>query len=62
MAKIVLTCLQIHSGRSYSSDRYSFYWKKRPLAIAAINAELPPFENGEHNSESVSKFYRDKPI
>jgi len=27
---------------------------KRPLAIAAMNAELPPFKNGKHNSESVS--------
>jgi len=40
-------------GRSYSSDRYSVCGK-RPLAIAARNAELPRFKNGEHNSESAS--------
>ena len=40
-------------GRSYSSDRYSFS-RKRPLAVAAMNAELAPFKNGEHNSESAS--------
>jgi len=40
-------------GRSYSSDRYSFCGKG-PLAIAAMNAELPPFKNGEYNSESAS--------
>jgi len=27
---------------------------KRPLVIAAMNAELPPFKNGEHNFESAS--------
>ena len=27
---------------------------KRPLAIAVRNAELPPFKNGEHNSENAS--------
>ena len=27
---------------------------KRPLPIAAMNAELLPIKNGEHNSESVS--------
>jgi len=32
---------------------------KRPLDIAAMNAELPPFTNGEHKSESASKFDRD---
>ena len=32
--------------------------EKRPLAIAAVNAELPPFQNGEHNSESVSTIDR----
>jgi len=42
-----------HLGRSYSSDRYSFCGK-RPLAIAAMNTELPPFKHGEHNSESAS--------
>jgi len=47
-----------HSNRSYSSDRYLFCGK-RPLAIAAMNAELPPFENGEHNSKSVSTADRD---
>jgi len=26
---------------------------KKPLAIGAMNAELPPFKNGEHNSEST---------
>jgi len=35
------------------SDQYSV-GGKRPLAIAEMNAEFPPFENGEHNSESVS--------
>ena len=29
-----------------------------PLAIAAMNAELPSFKNGEHNSESVSTIGR----
>jgi len=42
-----------HSGRSYLSDRYSFC-RKRPLAIVAISAELPPFKNGQQNSESSS--------
>ena len=32
---------------------------KRPLAIAEMNAELPPFKNGEHNSESASALDRD---
>ena len=27
--------------------------EKRPFAIAAMNAELPPFKNREHNSESA---------
>ena len=27
---------------------------KIPLATAAVNAELPPFKNGEHNSENAS--------
>jgi len=40
-------------GCSDSSDRYSFCGK-RPLAIDAVNAELPPFNNGEHNSENES--------
>jgi len=31
-----------HLGHSYSNDRYSFC-DKTPLAITAINAELPPF-------------------
>ena len=39
-----------HLGCNYSSDRYSV-GGKRPLAIAAINAELPPFKNREHNSK-----------
>ena len=39
--------------RGYSSDRYSVCGK-RPLALAAMNAELPPFKNEEHNSESAS--------
>jgi len=30
----------------------------RPLAIAAMNAELIPFEKGEHNSESTSTLDR----
>ena len=47
-----------HSGRSYSSNRYSFCGK-RPLAIAGMNAELPPFKNGEQNSKSVSTIDRD---
>ena len=42
-----------HLSRSYSSDRYSVCGK-RLLAIAAMNAELPPFNNGEHNSENAS--------
>jgi len=47
-----------HSGRSYSNDEYSSFGK-RPLTIAAMNAELPPFKNGEHNSESASTLDRD---
>jgi len=31
---------------------------KRPLAITAMNAELLPFKNGEHNSESASTIDR----
>ena len=31
---------------------------KKPLAIAAMNVELPPFKNGEHNLESVSTIDR----
>jgi len=27
--------------------------EKRPLAIAAMNAELPSFKNGEHNLEGA---------
>ena len=42
-----------HLGRSYSSDRYSVCGK-RLLAIAAMNAELPPFKNGEHDSKHAS--------
>jgi len=39
------------------SDRYSFCGK-RPLAIVAMNTELLPFKNGEHNSESESTLDR----
>ena len=46
-----------HLGRSYSSDRYSVCGK-RLLAIAAMNAELPPFKNREYNSESTSTIDR----
>ena len=42
-----------HLGRNYSSDRYSC-GGKRPLTIAAMNAEVPPFQNGEHNFECAS--------
>jgi len=42
---------------SYSSDGYLFCGK-RPLAIAAMNMELPPFKNGVHNSEITSTFDR----
>ena len=31
----------------------TFGFGKRPLAISAMNAELSPFKNGEHNSESA---------
>ena len=31
---------------------------KRLLTIAVINAPLPPFKNGEHNSESVTNIDR----
>ena len=41
-----------HSVRSYSSNQYSLFGK-RSLCIAAMNAELPPFKNGDHNSESA---------
>ena len=41
-----------HLGRSYSSDRYSVCGKS-PLAIAAMNAEMPPFKHGEHNFKEV---------
>jgi len=44
-------------GGSYLSDQYSVCGK-RPLAIAAMNAELPPFKNGEHNPESASTIDR----
>ena len=27
---------------------------KRPLGITTMNAELPPFKNGDHNSENAS--------
>jgi len=47
-----------HSGRRYSSDRYSLFGK-RPLVIASMNAELPPFKNGGLNSESASTIDRD---
>ena len=47
-----------HSGRSYSNDQYSFF-EKRLLAITAMNTDLPPFKNGEHNSESASTLDRD---
>ena len=43
-----------YSGRSYSSDRYSFCRKKKPLAISEINVKLPPFKSGEHNPASAS--------
>jgi len=43
--------------RSYLSDQYSVCGK-RPLAIAVMNAELPLFKNGEHNSESTSTIDR----
>ena len=46
-----------HLGRSYSSDQYSVCGK-RLLAIAAMNAELPSAQNGEHNSESASACHR----
>jgi len=42
-----------HSGPHCSSDRYLLFGK-RPLAIAEINAELPPFKNREHKFESAS--------
>jgi len=29
-------------------------FEKRSLAITVMNAELPPFKNGEQNSESAS--------
>ena len=44
-------------GRSYSSDRY-LVCGKRPLAIAAMHVELPPFKYGKHNSESAPKIDR----
>ena len=44
-------------GCSYLSDWCSVCGE-RPLAIAAMNVELPPFKNGEHNSESVSTLDR----
>jgi len=37
---------------------YSFCGK-RPLAIGAMNAELPPFKNGDHNFEIASTLDRD---
>jgi len=42
-----------HLRSSYSSDRYLF-GGKRPIAIAAMYAELPSSKNGEHNFESAS--------
>jgi len=56
-----------HLGHSYSSGRYSVC-EKRPLAIAVMNAELLPFTNGEHTSESASTInrvitpLRDRPV
>ena len=47
-----------HSGRS-SDIRF---FGKRPLAIATMSAELPPFKNGEHNSENASTLGRDNPF
>jgi len=41
--KIPFSFYANHSGRSYSTDRY-LYFGKRPLAIAAMNAELPLFK------------------
>ena len=38
---------------TYSSDQYSVSGKTT-LAIAAMNLQLPPFKNGERNSESAS--------
>ena len=31
----------------------TFLFEKRPLAITAMNAELPFFRNGKHNFESM---------
>ena len=42
----------------HSGDRCLFF-EKRPFTIAAMNAELPPFKNGDQNSESASTFDRD---
>jgi len=39
-------------------DRYSCFGK-RLLAITTMNAELPPFKNGERNSERASTLDRD---
>jgi len=46
-----------HLGCSNSSDRYSVCGK-RPLAIAAMNTELPPFKDGAHNFKSASTIDR----
>jgi len=46
-----------HLGYNYSSDRYSVCGS-RPLAIAAMNVELPPLKNGEHNSKKASTIDR----
>jgi len=35
------------------------FLEKRSLHITAMNTELPPFKNGEHNSESASTLDRD---
>ena len=35
------------------------FFGKTPLAIPAMNKELPPFKNREHKSESASARYRD---
>jgi len=53
LLRFTKTPFAFYVGHSYSSHRYSFCGKK-PLAIAATNAELPPFKNGEHNFESAS--------
>ena len=44
----------------HPNDQYSSFGK-RPLAIAAMNAELPAFKNGGHNSESAYTLDRNTP-